>query len=110
MTTMDLRFDSGFMYCRLIGVDESSGAEVSVPGVWARIRCSRVNTYVQADEVAVLVYVDGYKDAFEVFTSIEAVDAIMRRANLIEIGAPQKTPDGPPLLPPPAPTTAPDAG
>lgn len=103
----DLTFDSGFMYCRMAGVDESSGVEVAVPGVHARFRCDTVNACVQADEDTVLIYMNGHKDPFEIFATLGAVDKIMRRANLVEVGAPQETPE----VPTPTtsgPTTAPD--
>lgn len=78
----DVGYESGFLICRLVGVDESSGEAVTVPGVAARIRCSSVLVYVQAEPRVLDIYVEGQKKPFTVVGEAGTVDKLMKRDNV----------------------------
>ncbi len=77
---VDVTYGAGFLICRLVTVDESSGSEHTVPGLHARIRCSDVCVYNQSEEGTLELFMRGTPEAsIYVIGSLTAMDKAMAR-------------------------------
>lgn len=84
---VDVSYDAGFLVCRLLGVDESTGELEECPGRHARIRARRVEMYTQEAPGILEVHVAGFEEPFEVVGSMPAMDRAMKRDRLFETRA-----------------------
>lgn len=70
---------SGFVHCRLVGADESSGTVKQVAGVHARIRASTIDLYHQEEAGIILIQRLGDEDPMYIVGELADLDKAMAR-------------------------------
>jgi hypothetical protein len=80
--TAKIEYVSGFIKCRLLGIDESSGEDEVVEGRHVRFRCSEIVVYAASGPGTVEVELRSYDDVFQVMGTMEQMDACMTKDRL----------------------------
>jgi hypothetical protein len=74
-----MEYNSGFVGLRFTATDETTGESITVPGVYARLRCDRIDAYHAGEPGTVIIYLRGQAEPGCYVGTVDDLDQIMRR-------------------------------